>query len=153
MWLTPANILASADPEGGPRVRTPLRFVRGGVLCRGLMGRRGVQQLFLPYYYQFFSGSLRSLVLYNHISTCIHTSKSNVHYGTVILSLYFPYPNHEKIPTSHPLVAFIKGHFHIYLLSKYTILHQFSQKISGGGSPNRLLDTFTISKLPSSVCL
>ena len=26
---------------GGPGVRTPLRFARGGVLCRGLTGRRG----------------------------------------------------------------------------------------------------------------
>ena len=31
---------------GGPGVRTPLRFVRGGVLYRGLMGRRGVKRLF-----------------------------------------------------------------------------------------------------------
>ena len=32
----------SADPEGGDRGSgPPLRFVRGGVLCRGLMGRRG----------------------------------------------------------------------------------------------------------------
>ena len=34
---------SSADLEGGPGVRNPppLKFVRGGVLCRGLMGRRG----------------------------------------------------------------------------------------------------------------
>ena len=97
--------------RGGPRVRTPLRFVRGGVLCRGLMGRRGVQQFFHLIIINFFSGSLRSLVLYNHISTCIHTSKSNVHYGTVILSLYFPYPNHEKIPTSPSLSCFYQRTF------------------------------------------
>ena len=33
--------LPCADPEGEPGVRTPLRFVRDGVLCGGLMGRRG----------------------------------------------------------------------------------------------------------------
>ena len=100
----------------------------------------------------FWLASLDS-ILYKHISTCIHTSKSNVQHGTVTLSLYFPYPNHEKIPFSHPLVAFIKRHFHIYLVSKYTILHQVNQKFSGGGSPNPLLDTFTISKLPCPLCV
>ena len=34
--------LTSADPEGGDRGSgPPLRFVRGGVLCSGLMGGRG----------------------------------------------------------------------------------------------------------------
>ena len=40
---------------GGRGSGPPLRFVRGWVLCRGLMGRRGgVQRLCLPYYYHFF---------------------------------------------------------------------------------------------------
>ena len=61
----------------------------------------------------FWLASLTSII--DKHSTCIHTSKFNVQCGTVILSLYFPYPKHEKNPTSHPLVAFIKGHFHIFL--------------------------------------
>ena len=76
------NLSPSADPEGGPggpEPPPPLRFVRDGVLCRGLMGRRGVQQLFLSYYNQFF---LRSPVLYKHITcTCIHTSNFNLVFG------------------------------------------------------------------------
>ena len=36
------HLLTCADPEGGDRGSgPPLRFVRGGVLCGGLMGRRG----------------------------------------------------------------------------------------------------------------
>ena len=120
------------------------------------MGRRGVKQLFFPYHYQFFSGSLRSPVYYTNISLHVYILQSPMfQYGTVHPFLYiFPYPNHEKIPTSHPLVAFIKGTFFIfYLVSKYTILHQVSQKFSGGGSPNPLLDTFTISKTTMSLCV
>ena len=51
----------------------------------------------------FFSGSLRSPVLYKHI-TCIHIPKFNVQYGIVIIFLYFPYPNYEQNPTSHLLL-------------------------------------------------
>ena len=84
--------IPSANPEGGTGGPDPppLRFVKGGVLCRGLMGRRGCPTVVFTYYYQFFSGSLRSQVLYKHI-TCIHASKFNVQYGTVILSLYFSF--------------------------------------------------------------
>ena len=68
------------------------------------------------------AGSIRLPVLYKHI-TCIHTSKFNVQYGTVILFLYFPYPNYEKNPTSHLLLLW-KGIF-IFFLSRiikfYTI--------------------------------
>ena len=47
---------------GGTGGLDPLRFVRGGVLCIGLMGRRGGPTVVLPYYYLFF-GSLCSPVL------------------------------------------------------------------------------------------
>ena len=144
---------SSADPEGGGGL-DPLRFVRGGVLCRGLMGRRGVNSCFYLIIIIFFWLASLASILYNRISTCIHTSKFNVQYGTVTLSLYFPYPNHEKIPTSHPLVAFIKGHFHIYLASKYTILHQFSQSFSWGGIPKPPpRHIYNIKTTMSSVCL
>ena len=103
-FLCRLRCIAKRGSRGGDRGSgPPLRFVKGGVLCRGLMGRRGVQQLFLPYYYQFLSGLLRSPVFYKHI-TCIHASKFNSQYGTVTLSLYYPYPNYEKNPTSHPLL-------------------------------------------------
>ena len=43
--------------RGGVRTTPPppMRFVRGGVLCGCLMGRRGVQGLFLSYYYIFLA--------------------------------------------------------------------------------------------------
>ena len=43
-----------ADPEGGPGGPDPLRFVIGGVLCGYMMSRRGVQKLFLSYFYNYF---------------------------------------------------------------------------------------------------
>ena len=92
---------ASADPEGGPGVRTPLRFVRGGVLCTCLMGRRGDLTVVFTLLVSFFSGSLRSPVLYKHI-TYIHTFKFNIQYETVILCLYIVY---EKNPTNNPLLS------------------------------------------------
>ena len=101
---------SSMDPEGGgggpDPPPPPLRFVRGGVLCRGLVStcrRGGPEVVFNLLLSIFFSGSLRSPVLYKRI-TYIHTSKFNIQYGTVILSQYFLYPNYEKNPTSHPLL-------------------------------------------------
>ena len=95
----------SADPEegiGGPDPPPPLRFVRGGVLWRGLMGWRGGLTVVLAFYYQIFFW-LASLAIYTNILQ-VYTSKFNVQYGTVILSLYFHYPNYEKNTTSHPLL-------------------------------------------------
>ena len=127
-------------------------FVKGGVLCRGLMGRRGVQQLFLPYYYQFFSGSLRLPVLYKHI-TCIHASKFKVQYGTVILSLYFPYPNYEKNPTSN-LFLYWKGIF-ILFLSRITRFYTIKQKKKFWGRTPRPppRHIYSIYKLPCHLCV
>ena len=99
-------LVSSADPEGGPGVRTPpLRFVRGGVLCRGLIStcRRGVQRSFSTYYYLFFLARFARQYYTNVLHIYILPS-SNIQYGTAILSLYFPYPNYEKNPTSHPLL-------------------------------------------------
>ena len=87
----------------------PLRFVRGGVLRRGLMGRRGGPMAVFAILLSNFPGALRSPISYKPY-TCIHTSKFNVQFGKVILSLYFPYPNYKKNPTSHPLL------FHIFLV-------------------------------------
>ena len=93
-------------------------------------GSKGGGGLFLPYCYQFFSGSLRSPVLYKHISR-IHTSKLNVQYGTVFLSLYFPYTKYEKkIQLSIP--CFYERAFSYF----YTILHHLSKNFSEGGPPH-----------------
>ena len=58
---------ASRGGTGGPEPPPPPRFVRGEVLRRGLMGRRGGPTVVLPYYYLFF-GSLRSPVVHKHIT-------------------------------------------------------------------------------------
>ena len=100
------------DRGSRPPPPPPLRFVRGGSCVEAWWVGEGVQRLFSTYHYQFVSGSLRSPVIYNHI-TYIHTSKFNIQYGTVILSLYFPYPYYEKNPTSHPLLSW-KGNFIIF---------------------------------------
>ena len=91
----------------------------------------GVQLLCLSYYnYHFFSCSLRSAEFYKHI-TGIHTSKFSVHYETVIL---FPYPNHEKDPTSQPLFYYFKGHFLLFCLELHD-LKPFKPKIFWGRTP------------------
>ena len=59
---------SSADPKGGTGGPDPLRFVRGGVLCRGLMDRRGGPTVVFTLLLSFFSGSLRSPVLYKLIT-------------------------------------------------------------------------------------
>ena len=48
---------------------------------------------------------------------------------TVILSLYFPYPN------NFPPLAFMKEPFHIFLVKNDTILHHLSQKNFWGRTP------------------
>ena len=81
-----ARIQRGGDRGSGP----PLRFVRGGVLCRGLTSRRGGPTVVFTLLLSFFSGSLRLPVLYKFI-TSKDTSKLNVQYGTAILSIYvFP---------------------------------------------------------------
>ena len=137
MHVTQARI-----QRGGPGVQTPLRFVRGGVLCGQGRGFNGYFYLIII----IFSGSLRSPVLYKYI-TCIHTSMINVQYGTVILSLHFSYPN------NFPPLAFMKEHFHIILAWNYTILHHYSQKFSGGGPQTPFPYTFTIPNLPCHMCV
>ena len=63
------------------------------------MGRRGGPTVVFTLLLSIFSGSLRSPVLYKHI-TYIHTFKFNFQYGTAILSLYYPYPYEIKKETS-----------------------------------------------------
>ena len=77
----------------------------------------GVQLLFLPFFSYYYHFLLRSPVLYKHI-TCIHNSKFNVQYGTVILSLYFPHHDYENNITSNPLLLW-KGMF-IFFMSRIT---------------------------------
>ena len=100
----------------------------------------GVQRLFSTYYYQIFSGSLRTPALYKCI-TYIHTSKFNIQYGTAILSLYFPYPNYERIQL--PIPCFMKRH-------SCPELHNFTPfktKVFWGRTPRPPL-THHIIKLP-----
>ena len=129
----------------------PLRFVKGGVLCRGLMVGEGVQWLFYLIII-IFSGSLCSPVLYKYI-TCIHASKFNVQYGAVILSVYFLYANYEKNPDSRPC-------FNERALSYRSCpeLHDFTpfkQKKFGGRTPPHphLPYPFTIWKAPCYLCV
>ena len=80
--LHPFNVFiqqARIQRGGGGKPR-PLRFVRGGILCRGLMGRKGGPTVVFTLLLSFFSGSLRSPVLYKHITYYIHTSKLDVQY-------------------------------------------------------------------------
>ena len=136
--------MASADPEGeGPGVRTPplpRNLSEVGSCVEAWWVGEGVKRLLLPYNY-FFSGSLRSPILYKYI-TCIHTSMFNVQYGTVILSLYFPYPN--NFPSLRPCFY---GRAFSYL--SCLELHNFTLKFLG----EEPQPPFPIKTTMSYVCL
>ena len=53
IYLVQARIQRGGGGTGGPNPPPPLRFVRGGVFYRGLMGRRGVQRLLTNAYTYF----------------------------------------------------------------------------------------------------
>ena len=72
---------------GGPDPPPPEIF-RGGVLCRGLMGRRGGPTVVFTLLLSIFSGSLRSPVLYKRI-TYIHTFKFNIQSSFLYITLIF----------------------------------------------------------------
>ena len=81
----------------------------------------GVQRLFLPYYYQFFSARF-ARQYYTNINVLVYTYyKLNVQYGTVILSLYSPYQNYDKNPTFNPLLLGIFILFLSRITRFYTI--------------------------------
>ena len=69
------------DRGSGPP--PPPRFVRGGVLCTGLMGRRGGPTVVLPYYYLFFLARFArqyyTKVLHIYICTMIKVQYENGH--------------------------------------------------------------------------
>ena len=67
----------SADPEGGTGVPDPppppLRFVNGGVLWRGLIGRRGGPTVVLTLLLSTFLARIA-----RHFTNCIHTPECNM---------------------------------------------------------------------------
>ena len=138
----------SADPEGEPGVRTPpLRFVEGGVSFRGLMGKRGGPTIVLPRYYLFFwLASLASIMQTYYMYTC---SKFN---GTVILSLYFPYPNFERNQLPTPCL-----NERAFSYCSCPELHEFAafkQQIFWGWTARPPSPTLYISKITmSSLCV
>ena len=77
MYHTHVPCETSADQEGGPGFRTPLlRFVKGEVLCRGLIGIRGGPTVVFIFFFIYFT---------NILHVYIHVLPSS----TVILFLYY----------------------------------------------------------------
>ena len=121
-------LAASADPEGGgagggPDPPPPRWFVRGGVLWRGLMGRRVRPTVVFTLLFSvfFWLASLAIIIqTYNMYMYTYFQLQLGVQYGTVILSLYFPYQNYEKNPTSHPLLLWKGTHFSCLELHDFT---------------------------------
>ena len=105
----------------------------------------GVQRLCLPYYHQFFSGSLRSPILYKHI-TYIHTSKFNVH-----PFLYFPYPTYKK--NQLPLSCCYEKAFSYFSCLDLHDFTPYKPKMFWGRTPRPPIPTFYYVKTTmSSVC-
>ena len=60
--------------QRGTGVRTPLRFVRGGVLCKGLMGRRGGPTVVLTLFSSFFLARFARQYHTNILHVCTRQS-------------------------------------------------------------------------------
>ena len=86
---THARIQRGGGRGSGP----PLRFVRGGVLSRSLMDRRGGPKVVFILFSEFFSGSLRSPVLYiNSLNICqirIQASRSSYTRSLALIKVQF----------------------------------------------------------------
>ena len=136
----------SADPEGGTGgPDPPWDLSEVGSCVEVWWVGEGVQRLFLPYYNQFFSGSLRSPILYKHI-TYIHTSKFNLVFSMERSS---PYPNFEKNPASHPLHLWKE--IFIFFLSRITRFSPLKPKKKSPDPPPRHI--YNMKTTMSSVCL
>ena len=108
----------------------PLGFVRGGVLCRCLMGRRGDPKVVLSYYHQFFGlASLASLYVKRvNVWKILITSKVKGQ-GTVIPS------QKPSFIFNLRFLDFMKVHFHCWFDKNYTILHHLNQNFLGQDPP------------------
>ena len=84
---------------GGPGVWTPLRFVRGGVLCGGLVVEEGGPMPVFISVLSNFSGSPRSPELETLKKVSIITSKFK---GMRHNFLRFPFSSHHTNSTFHP---------------------------------------------------
>ena len=96
-----ARIQRGGDRGSGPPPPWDLSEV--GACVEDWWVGEGIQQLFLPYYYQFFSARF-ARQYYTNIVLVYTYYKLNVQYGTVTISLYSPYPNYDKNPTFNPLL-------------------------------------------------
>ena len=152
-WLHwPIRQQTSADlGGGGDRTPPPLRFVRGGVLCIGLMGRRGGPMVVLTLLLSFFSA--RFTCQYYGIQTYylyIYTyAKLNSSMRQSFCLNIFPL---SKLWQEWNFQSLALGRCHIFLVLNCTILHHLhdlSWKFSRGGPQN----TFTISNLPCQLCI
>ena len=119
IYFSNSFLIPCADPEGGggwgPGVRTPppLRFVRGGVMCRWFMGReRGSK------------------------GCCFARQCCNrVNVWTILITSKFQFPS--PISSYTLSLAFMKVHFHVKLLFCLKLPRFFkSEKNSWGGPPD-----------------
>ena len=124
------NFRQARIQRGGPGVRTPpLRFVRGGVLCRSLMGRRGGPTVVFILLLSIFSGSLRSPVLYKRI-TYIHTFKFNIQSSFLYITLILMKRIQLTISYFHERAS---SYFSCQKVHDFT---PFKTKIYWGGPPD-----------------
>ena len=105
------------------------------------MGRRGGSTV-------AFASLSMFHVLYKHI-TCIHTPKFNVQYRTVILFLYFLYPNYEK--NQLPLPCFNDRAFSYFSCLNLHDFTPLNPKIFWG-SPPRPINYIKLPYHPYVLC-
>ena len=151
-WSVP-----SADPEGGPGVRNPPpppRLVIGGVLCRGLMSRKGgpkvVFNLLLTIF--FWLASLASIIqayyIYTFIvlpSSILSMEQSSFLYITLIQIIIM---NRIQLPI--PCIQ--ERAFSYFSCPELHGFTQLREKISGGGPPDTPHRHIYNIKLPCHLC-
>ena len=136
--------------RGGAGVRTPspLRFAKVGVLCRGLVGRRGGPTVDFTLL-SFFSGSLCSPVLHAK-AYMLPSSMFSMERSSFLYISHIQIMKRIQLPTP----CFNERAFSYCSCPE---LHNFTpfkqKKILGEDPQTPLSDTFTISELPCHLCV
>ena len=147
------NRIASADPEGGPGVRTPpppWDLSEAGSCVEVWWVGEGVPRLCLPYYYHFFLARFARQYYTNILH--VYILQSSIWHGTVIL-FYISLIQRIK-RTNCPSLTVMKRYFPILFLSSLTRFYTIQAENFLGEHPQTPLpDTFTMSKLPCHPCV
>ena len=146
------SVLESADPEGGGVQNPPpppWDLSRGGVLCRGLMGRRGGPTVVFTLLLTYFWGPLRSPILYKHI-TYIYVLQAQCSVWNGHPFSIFPL---SKLWQESNLQSLAFRAFSYFSCLELHDFIPFKLEIFWRRTPAPIPNTFTLSNLPCHLCI